>query len=84
MAAREPTFPLVFALTVAPTDASAHDGLIAFASGWTENLVQAAIKAVPLVQLAGQRMLALTLPRTLDRVDKMVAFIERQGMLRAS
>lgn len=58
LAVREPTYPVAFALAVARTDASVHDGLTAFASGWAENMVQAAIKAVPLGQLAGQRILA--------------------------
>jgi urease accessory protein len=36
----------------------AREVLLAFAWGWAENMVQAAIKAVPLGQSAGQRMLA--------------------------
>ena len=58
LAVREPTFAIAFALAVAGTQAPAHDGLLAYASGWAENLVQAAIKAVPFGQLAGQRILA--------------------------
>jgi urease accessory protein len=53
-----PTWPVAFALAVAQTGASAHDGLLAFAFGWAENMVQAALKAVPLGQNAGQRILA--------------------------
>ena len=34
------------------------DILLAFAFGWAENMVQAALKAVPLGQSAGQRILA--------------------------
>ena len=35
-----------------------REGLLACAFGWAENMVQAAIKSVPLGQLSGQRMLA--------------------------
>ena len=58
LAAREPAFPIAFALAVAGTQATTRDGLLTYASGWAENMVQAAIKAVPFGQLAGQRMLA--------------------------
>jgi urease accessory protein len=36
--------------------------LQAFAFGWAENLVQAAVRCVPLGQSAGQRLLARLLP----------------------
>jgi len=82
-----PTWPVAFALAVAqslPAPISAADGepalreaLLSFTFGWAENMVQAAIKSVPLGQSAGQRILqslidaipgaidhALTLPDT--------------------
>lgn len=52
-----PTWPVAFALAAALTGAGARDALIAFAFGWAENMVQAAMKAVPLGQLSAQRML---------------------------
>ena len=54
-----PTWPVAFALA-AVRDAArrVRESLLAFAFGWAENMVQAAIKAVPLGQSAGQRMLA--------------------------
>ena len=52
-----PTWPIAFALAAAPTRATESDVLMAFAFGWAENMVQAAIKAVPLGQSAGQRIL---------------------------
>ena len=52
-----PTYPVAFALAAAQTEATAHDALLSFAFGWAENMVQAAIKAVPLGQSAGQRIL---------------------------
>jgi urease accessory protein len=57
-AALSPTYPVAFALAVSQTDAHPHDGLLAYAFGWAENMVQAAIKSVPLGQSAGQRILA--------------------------
>ncbi|TAG24372.1 MAG: urease accessory protein UreF [Burkholderiales bacterium] len=52
-----PTYPIAFALAAAPTQASTRDIALAFTFGWAENMVQAAIKAVPLGQTAGQRIL---------------------------
>ena len=54
-----PTWPVAFALASQQTGAAAHDALLAFAFGWAENMVQAALKSVPLGQAAGQRVLAL-------------------------
>lgn len=57
-AALEPSYPIAFALAAASTEAKVRDCLLAYAFGWAENLMQAAIKAVPLGQSAGQRILA--------------------------
>ena len=57
-AALPPTYPVAFALAVSTTAASVRDGLLAFAFGWAENMVQAALKSVPLGQSVGQRILA--------------------------
>ena len=64
-----PTWPLAFALAAATTGAPLREALLAFGFGWAENMVQAAIKAVPLGQSAGQRLLgalAAALPATVD------------------
>ena len=53
-----PSWPLAFALAAARSGADRRSALLAMAFGWAENLVQAAVKAVPLGQSAGQRMLA--------------------------
>jgi urease accessory protein len=53
-----PSWPLAFALAALDTGASAHDTLLAYGFAWAENQVQAALKAVPLGQSAGQRILA--------------------------
>lgn len=52
-----PTWPVAFALGAVLSGAPLRDALLAHAFGWAENMVQAAIKAVPLGQSAGQRML---------------------------
>lgn len=55
---KSPTYPLVFALAASSTQASVRDCLISFAFGWAENITQAAVRAVPLGQTDGQRILA--------------------------
>jgi len=55
--APSPTWPVAFALATARANASAAQALHASLFGWAENMVQAALKAVPLGQLAGQRIL---------------------------
>ena len=60
-ALQAPCYPVAFGLALAlhtPGITPVRDSLLAFAFGWAENMVQAAIKAVPLGQAAGQRMLA--------------------------
>ena len=52
-----PTYAVAFALAASRTQASVRDIALAFTFGWAENMVQAAIKAVPLGQTAGQRIL---------------------------
>lgn len=53
-----PSYPLAYALAAAQTQASVRDCLLAYAFGWAENMVQAAVKSIPLGQSAGQRLLA--------------------------
>ena len=73
-----PTWPVAFALAVAQCLPSGchsqgpavREALLSFTFGWAENMVQAAIKAVPLGQSAGQRILqALTgeIPAAIDQ-----------------
>jgi urease accessory protein len=69
LAALQPTYPMAFALAASSTGAPLRDCMLAYAFGWAENMVQAAIKSVPLGQSAGQRILsALTaeIPATID------------------
>ena len=53
-----PTYPVAFALAASQIGASVRDCLLAYAFGWAENMVQAALKSVPLGQSSGQRILA--------------------------
>lgn len=64
-----PTWPVAFGLALAQTTASVDDGVLACAFGWAENMTQAAIKAMPLGQSAGQRILA----RLVDEIPAAVA-----------
>ena len=58
LSGRKPSYPVSFALAASLTQAPLTDCLLSYAFGWAENMVQAAIKAVPLGQSAGQRILA--------------------------
>ena len=53
-----PTYPVAFSLAASQTAAGVRDGMLAYAFGWAENMMQAALKSVPLGQSAGQRILA--------------------------
>ena len=52
-----PTYPLMFALALSRTGAPLDQCLQTYAFGWAENMVQAALKSVPLGQNSGQRIL---------------------------
>jgi urease accessory protein len=51
------TFPAAFVVFVRHFELEERDGLAAYVWSWAENQVAAAIKAVPLGQVAGQRIL---------------------------
>jgi urease accessory protein len=90
-AALQPTYPVAYALAVAATLAGVRDGLLAFTFGWAENMCQSAIKAVPLGQSAGQRILArlaAEIPGAVDRAmslpdDERQAFSPMLAILSA-
>jgi len=73
LAAMDPSYPVAFALAAALSGATVRDSLLSFAFGWAENLVQAALKAVPLGQSAGQRMLARLAQEIPVAVDQALA-----------
>ena len=64
-----PTWPLAFALALSTHDIPVRQGLVAAVFGWAENMVQATIKAVPLGQLSGQRILAALATEIPSAVD---------------
>lgn len=53
-----PTWPVAWALALHTHTIPPRQGVLACAFGWAENMVQAAMKSVPLGQLSGQRILA--------------------------
>jgi urease accessory protein len=86
-----PVWPVVFALAAVHGHAPLHDSLVTFALGWAENMVQAAVKAVPLGQSAGQRLLdalAAAVPGAVDSAlqrsdDERLAFTPMLAVLSA-
>lgn len=64
-----PTWPVAFALAAWQSGAPCRDTLLCFAFGWAENMVQAALKSVPLGQSAGQRILSALTAEIPDAVD---------------
>ena len=55
-----------------------RDVLLAYAFGWAENMVQAAIKAVPLGQSAGQRILQILIDAIPDAIAHALALPDSQ------
>jgi len=53
-----PTWPVVLGCVAAWRGAALEESLHAAAFGWAENMMQAAVRSVPLGQSAGQRLLA--------------------------
>ncbi|MDP2263433.1 MAG: urease accessory protein UreF [Hydrogenophaga sp.] len=77
-ALQPPTYPVAMACAAASLDADVHDSLLGFAFGWAENMVQAAIKSVPLGQSAGQRTLARLGAEIPAAVDQAMALTDDQ------
>jgi len=68
-----PTWPVAFALAAERTGAPVREAMVSFAFGWAENMVQAALKAVPLGQVAGQRVLSALVDAIPAAVDAAIA-----------
>ena len=68
-----PTWPVAFALAAARSGAPLREALLAGAFGWAENMVQAAVKSIPLGQSAGQRVLARLVEALPAAVDHAIA-----------
>lgn len=81
-----PTWPVVFALAAArtlpataqPAPALIREALLSYAFGWAENMVQAAIKAVPLGQTAGQGILRALVAAIPEAIDHALALPDTQ------
>lgn len=73
-----PSWPVAFALAATQTGAPPREAMLAHAFGWAENMVAAAIKAVPLGQSAGQRMLAALSAEIPAVVDAALALPDSQ------
>lgn len=78
-----PTWPVVLGCATAWRGTPLPESLTAAAFGWAENLVQAAVRAVPLGQSAGQRLLARlvqAIPATVEEAlaaEEPMAFAPR-------
>jgi urease accessory protein len=68
-----PSWPTAYALAAQSSGATARDAGLAFAFSWAENMVQAALKAVPLGQSAGQRILGRLTAAIPDVVETALA-----------
>jgi urease accessory protein len=90
-AAQPLTYPVAFALAASAGTALTRACLLAFAFGWAENMMQAAIRSVPLGQSAGQRILlrlSAEIPAAVDRAlsltdDERQAFSPMLAILSA-
>ena len=76
LAKLQPTYPLAFALAAGSTTAPLRDCLLAFAFGWAENMMQTAVKAVPLGQSAGQRILSRLAAEIPGAVDQALSLTD--------
>ena len=68
------TFPAAFSFAAHHMGVDRHAALVAYLWSWLENQVMAALKAIPLGQSAGQRMLATIgaeLPETAQRATQL-------------
>lgn len=76
------TYPVAHALAASFGQAGNPQAALAYAFGWAENMVQAAIKAVPLGQSAGQtilRELAAHIPTVVDEASRRTWPEDRQS-----
>jgi urease accessory protein len=68
-----PNWVIAFALAAAQTGAPEREALLSLAFGWAENMVQAAVRCVPLGQAAAQRMLAALIDAIPGAVERAQA-----------
>jgi len=75
----EPSFAAAFTYAVAAWRVDPHDGLVAYLWSWIENQVLAAVKALPLGQTDGQRMLA-SLADRLESIARRAAQLDDDAL----
>ena len=73
-----PLWPTAFALAAVLAGAQPSEALLAFTWSWAENMVQAAMKAVPLGQAAAQRMLSALASAIPGAVEGALVMPEKQ------
>ena len=76
-----PTYPMAMSLALSLAKAPLDQALQAYAFGWAENMTQAALKAVPLGQVSGQKILARLAQEIPEAVQHAIALSddERQA-----
>ena len=76
-----PTYPIAMSLALSLANAPLDQALQAYAFGWAENMTQAALKAVPLGQVSGQKILARLAQESPEAVQHAIALSddERQA-----
>ena len=75
----EPAFPTSFAIAVRHWSIEPREAVIAYLWSWLENQVMAAVKAVPLGQTDGQRML-LNLGGLIQEISKRTLSIKDEDL----
>lgn len=73
------TYPVAWSLAASGFEIDTRDALHAFAFGWAENMVQAAVRVVPLGQSAGQRILSRLAQEIPSAVSEAFACEEPQA-----
>jgi len=73
-----PTYPMAMSLALSLANAPLDQALQAYAFGWAENMTQAALKAVPLGQVSGQKILARLAQEIPDAVQHAIALRDDQ------
>ncbi|HEY6239934.1 MAG TPA: urease accessory protein UreF [Burkholderiales bacterium] len=75
----EPSFPAAFAFAAAAWKIDPHEALVAYLWSWIENQVLAAMKALPLGQTDGQRLL-LSLGGRLEEIARAAAWLDDDSL----
>jgi urease accessory protein len=71
-------YPIAWAAAAARSTATMRESLLASAFAWAENMVQAAVRAVPLGQSAGQRILGRLANEIPSAADRALAIGEEE------